>query len=427
MILKGKERGGGAQFGAYLLNGEKNEHVEVHTVSGFMSDNVEEALKEITAMAQGTRCINYMFTVILSPPENEIVETKVFEDAATRIADKLGLQNQPYVLVFHEKDGHRHAHCVWSRIDTEKMVSINLPYYKKKLTALSKELFLEHGWKLPQGFIDRKQRNPLNFTREQWQQAQRMGDDPRTIKAVLKECWSISDSKASFQKALDQRGYYLAKGDQRGYLAVDWRGKHYSLSRWLDLKSKILKERLGRPADFPSVNQVKERIDSKLVEHVHSILGEIKQDYQRRSAPLLVQKTRLRDRHSAERQALADKQAQRRKNETRQRQARMTKGFRGIWDRITGKYASIARQNETDAYEAYTRDKEQSEIIIQSQLRERRKLQQGIKHIHNQRESDIEAIKEKLFSGIPLENNPELYRQFEKTTPHQRNGFDLSM
>lgn len=336
MIIKGKERGNGAQFGPYLMDTKKNEHVEVHKVSGFMSDNMVDALLEVDAVAQGTRCKNYFFSVVLSPPENEIVDTEVFDDAVSRVADKMGLQDQPYVVVFHEIAGRRHAHCVFSRIDTDKMKAINLPYYKNKLMDISKALYLEHGWKLPQGFIESKKRNPLNFTHKEWQQAERLGDNPKAAKMVLRECWAISDDKASFEKALEQRGYYLAKGDRRGFVAVDWRGKVHSLSRRLIQDQNALEDRLGRPANLPSVEDVRNNIDQELVKRVQGVIQEIKQDHQRRLASLLAQKTRLKEYHSAERQTLAEKQKQRWLQETQQRQARLNKGVRGIWDRITG-------------------------------------------------------------------------------------------
>jgi len=101
----------------------------------------------------------------------------------------MGLDNQPRVIVFHEKEGRRHAHCVWSRINAETMTAINLPFYKRKLNEISKEQYLKHDWNMPRGFIDRQYANPLNFTREQWQQAKRTKDDPRMIKQIFRQAW----------------------------------------------------------------------------------------------------------------------------------------------------------------------------------------------------------------------------------------------
>jgi type IV secretory pathway TraG/TraD family ATPase VirD4 len=39
---------------------------------------------------------------------------------------------------------------------------------------VSRELYLEHGWDMPRGMIDHALRNPLSFSREEYQQAKRL-------------------------------------------------------------------------------------------------------------------------------------------------------------------------------------------------------------------------------------------------------------
>ena len=126
MILKAKERGDAGQLARYLLATRGNEHVDLHEVSGFASDDLIGAFLEADAIAKGTRCKNYLFSMSLNPPVGAYVETEVFERAADQIAKKLGLENQPRAIVFHEKDGRRHAHVVWSRIDAGQM-RVNSP------------------------------------------------------------------------------------------------------------------------------------------------------------------------------------------------------------------------------------------------------------------------------------------------------------
>ena len=72
-----------------------------------------------------------------------------FEAAIARVEEKLGLSGQPRVVVFHEKEGRRHVHCVWSRIDAATMTAINLAHTRRKLQDVSRALYLEHGWKMP--------------------------------------------------------------------------------------------------------------------------------------------------------------------------------------------------------------------------------------------------------------------------------------
>jgi len=242
MILEGNQRGGARQLARHLMNTQDNEHVEVHEISGFMSDSVIGAFDEIHAVSRGTKCRQFMFSVSLNPPQGVIAPPEYFEKAIAQIEERTGLSGQPRVIVFHEKEGRRHAHAVWSRIDANEMKAINLPHYKLKLNDISKQLYLEHGWNLPQGFIDKQYRNPLNFTRAEWQQAKRTQDDPRMLKQLFRQVWEQSDNQQSFQAALKDHGFWLARGDRRGFVAVDYKGEVYSLSRWTGVKPKELKQ-----------------------------------------------------------------------------------------------------------------------------------------------------------------------------------------
>jgi len=434
MIIIASQRGGAAKLAAHLLNDRDNDHVELYEISGFMSETLDDALQEVRAQAMGTRCNQYLFSVSLNPPEKERVETDVFEQAISRIEERMGLQDQPRAIVFHEKEGRRHAHCVWSRIDIQEMKAVNLPFYKSKLMEISKEIYLEQGWKLPAGLIERSQSNPLNFTRAQWEQAKRLDDDPRLIKATLKNCWAVSDSKESFQSILEQRGYYLTKGDRRGFVAMDWRGEVFSLSKWLDVKTKELKERLGDSALLPSVEETKANIDRRLVERMQTLTAEIRKHSYTSMEPLLEQKTRMKARHQTERDNLADTQKQRWQQESEDRQARLNKGIRGLWDRLTGQHGQVMDQNEREAWQALLRDRQQRDDLIQRQLEERRALQLNIKNARQDRNQEIDHLKTMMFSTLSPEMKSRLQEQFEqkfhrqnKHPLNQNNDYDLSM
>lgn len=256
MILKGKERGDAAQLGQYLLAMRDNDHVELHEVRGFVSENLIEAFGESDAIASGTRCRNHLFSLSLNPPQKASVPVEAFEQAIARIEEKLGLADQPRAVIFHEKDGRRHAHVVWSRIDAAQMRAINLPHYKVKLRDVSRQLYLEHGWDMPRGLQNPLLRDPLSFTREEWQQARRVGLDPREIKAVFRQAWQASDNGAAFEQALAEHGFRLAKGDRRGVVAVDYRGEVYAVARQAGVKTAEVEARLGNPSMLRSVEEV---------------------------------------------------------------------------------------------------------------------------------------------------------------------------
>lgn len=379
MILKASQRGGASQLAAHLLKVEENEHVEVHEVSGFVSDNLSGALREIQAISQGTRCRQYMFSISLNPPQDESVSVEIFEKALGKIEKQMGLEGQPRVVVFHEKEGRRHAHCVWSRIKSDEMKAINLPYYKMKLQDVSKQLYLENGWNMPKGFIDRKERNPLNFTRPQWQQAIRAKEDPKILKALFQKCWATSDSRKAFAQALEEYGFTLARGDRRGVVAVDFQGEVYSLSRWIGVKAKDLKARLGEPATFSSVEEVKANVSQRLTNALQNYIRETEEQMQEQLQPLFHRKQELNNIHQEERQKLESCQEERWKRETIIRSERLPKGLKGIWYRVTGQYQNVRQQNERESDFCLIRDRDEKQALMDRQLKQRQELQQDVK------------------------------------------------
>ncbi len=277
MILEGNARGNAGTFARHLLNGHDNEHVEVHEVAGFMSEDLTQALHEIEAIARGTKCQKTMFSVSLNPPIGADATNEDFEDAIAKIEASLKLEGQPRAIVFHEKEGRRHAHCVWSRIDVETHKAIQLPYYKMKLMEISRQLYMQHGWDMPNGFKDKSMANPLNMSREEWQQAKRVMDDPVLLKQIFKECWEQSDNKESFEQALREHGLFLARGDKRGFVAVDVDGTPYSLSRWTGVKAKDLTAKLGDQSDLPSIEEVKQTIADLMPEKMRETVAQHKE------------------------------------------------------------------------------------------------------------------------------------------------------
>jgi len=224
MILYASQRGRSAELAAHLLNGDQNDHVTVHEIRGFVAQDLPGALREAYAISRGTRCKQFLFSVSLNPPEYADVPIEAFEVAIEQIELKMGLVDQPRIIVFHEKNGRRHCHAVWSRIDADKLVAVNMAHFKRKLMEISRLLFMKHGWKLPKGMIRAKDKNPFSLTRQEYRQAVRLSEDPKALKAMFKSAWEQSDSKAGFIRALEEHGFLLAKGDRRGYVTIDIKG-----------------------------------------------------------------------------------------------------------------------------------------------------------------------------------------------------------
>jgi hypothetical protein len=64
--------------------------------------------------------------------------------------------------------------------------------FKHKLTQISRELYQEHGWQMPKGLARKGERNPTNFTLEEWQQGKRAQVDPKVVKREIQSAWEHS-------------------------------------------------------------------------------------------------------------------------------------------------------------------------------------------------------------------------------------------
>lgn len=378
MILKASQRSGAKQLGLHLMKTEENEHVEIHEVSGFVSDDLMGAMKEAHALSLGTRCKQFLFSVSLNPPSTESVRIEVFENACDMIEERLGLKGQPRMIVFHEKEGRRHAHAVWSRVDAESMTAKPLPFFKRTLNAIAKELYLENGWKMPDGFRDSKLRDPRSFTLNDWQQAKRVGLDAREVKATINECWAASDNGPAFAKALEERGLFLAQGDRRGHVAVTIEGEVFAIARMVRKKAKEVSARLGDPKVLRSVADTVRHISETVAPHLSGYISEAKRIAANAMKPLNERKLAMKDQHQAERKLLADKQRERHIAEQQERASRVRSGAKGIWDILTGRYSKVRKQNEIKAFFGLQRDRAQRHDLVSAQLKERKGLQSQI-------------------------------------------------
>jgi hypothetical protein len=392
MILKGSQRGGSTQLAAHLLKTHDNEHVEVHELRGFMADDLGSALHEAYAVSRGTRAKQFLFSLSLSPPPQERVSIEAFEAAIDAAEKKLGLEDQPRAVVFHEKDGRRHAHVVWSRIRTQDMKAINLPHFKLKLRDVSRDLYLEHGWRIPRGLVNSRERDPTNYSRAEWEQAKRARHDPRALKAMFQECWAISDGRKAFAQALQARGYYLAQGDRRGHVAMDFRGEVYAVAQWVGLKTKEVRGKLGDEKELPTLNAVKTAIADRMTGMLRGHIADAETARQKQTAALAFHKSQIVDRQRKERADLEAGQRKRWDAEIADRASRLNRGFRGIWDRIIGKHARQIQENERAALDAMRRDRKEKDALIEHHIVERASFHQLAKQSRASHTKEIERL-----------------------------------
>lgn len=425
MILVGNQRGNSKNLALHLLK-EENERVEVHELRGFCSDNLVSALNESYAVSRGTKCKQHLFSLSLNPPKNADASNQDFENAIARVEKKLGLTGQPRAIVFHEKEGRRHCHAVWSRIDTQEMKAIQLSYSKNKLQEISRELYIEHGWKMPRGLADKSHSDPRNFTLAEWQQAKRAGKDAQKTKTQFQDAWAISDGKAAFTHALAERGYKLARGD-RGFVAVDCQGEVYAVSRWTGVKAKQMNARLGALDGLPTVYEAKTQFAQEMQRKMQAFEQQVEREKQEKARQAEAERKKLEVQQQAKREALAHAQRLRQIEEAQERLKRLRKGLRGLLDRITGKRKRTLQRNALEQEEALRRDRAEKERLAKQQHamqdQQRQAQQQTQMRLEKQKQElqqDIQRFQE-LERTAEQETHEEFVRKRKPRNPRQRN------
>ena len=389
MILVGNQRGGARDLALHLMKPE-NERVEVAELRGFVADDLDGAFQESHAISRGTKCKQYLFSMSFSPPKGVEVSDQGFYAAIETAENKLGLTGQPRAVVFHEKRGddgelRRHAHAVWSRINVEEMKAIPLSHSKRKMQDVSRDLYLEHGWKMPKGLAVSGERDPRNFSLAEWQQAKRIGKDPREIKQAFQDSWAISDSKTALEHALKERGYWLCRGDKRGYVAIDVHGEPHNIAKRVGIKTKEVRERIGDMEALPSVADTKREIAVAMQSKMQEFQREVatKEDHEAKESEL--KRNALKERQRGQREAFQEAARLRQQVEERERLSRLRCGLLGFWDRLRGAHKRTLERNAQEAEAAKARDSNKRDQVTAAQLAQRREV---VKERAKQREEN---------------------------------------
>lgn len=279
MILKGSQRAGASDLAGHLLNAFDNEAVELADLRGTVAADLHGAFAEYEATALGTRCTEPLYSLSINPPV-EIYRAQYFA-AIERIERALDLEDQPRAVVFHVKNGREHCHVVWSRIyaEGEQLKAVHMGHDHSRLMDLSCAFFRELGVPLPDGLAMWEAKNPERFTRpgQHYSRAEKIQSEATGItvaerRAAITEAFRGSDSAEAFRAALEERGYTLARGDRRGFVALDHNAEIFSLARQIDgAKAKDVREKLAALTGVPDVQKAKAILKERAQARVDAI------------------------------------------------------------------------------------------------------------------------------------------------------------
>ena len=161
------------------------------------------------------------------------------EEAAHGSVRHLGLENHEYYFVAHNDTDHAHVHIVANLVHPETGLVANVYRDQKKLDRWAQSYEQEHGIKCEN----------RNSKYQAWQEKKRAyseKDRREDYKQKVKAAFKQSDSAKGFEAALGLEGLSLARGNRRGFVVVDERGKIYAFNRLIKDrdKTKAIKERL---------------------------------------------------------------------------------------------------------------------------------------------------------------------------------------
>ena len=249
MIIKGGSRSNRRFFARHLMNENDNDLVRVVGFQGFAHEDVDDAFRDMEAVAKYTRCKNFFYHVSMSPGEDERLSDKQWERAVDTLEKNLGLEGQSRIVFEHEKNGRVHRHCVWSRIDLDSMTARpdSLTYAKHEQSA--REIEKECGLQPVASVLVKDRELPRAERRSRdWEgfRGKQGGMNPDEVKAEITALWQESDSGPAFKAALESHGYQLCKGDRRDFCIIDPAGDEHSLARRISgVKVAEIRERLS--------------------------------------------------------------------------------------------------------------------------------------------------------------------------------------
>jgi len=243
VIVKGGSTSGADRLAKHIARTDTNERMEVKEVRGVAAEDMREAFREMEAVATG--CPNckkpFYHASINTRADERLTDAQRFK-AIDRLEEELGLTGQPRVVVVHEKqdsgkNDREHCHVVWLRVNSDTMRTISDSHNFRRHEIVARELEREFGHARVQGAHmerDGSARPERTPSHKEHQQAERTGIKPGQARAEITALWKATDSGEAFRQALQDKGWILARGDRRDFVAVDRFGGVHSLARRIE-------------------------------------------------------------------------------------------------------------------------------------------------------------------------------------------------
>jgi len=283
----------------------------------------------------------FTFSISWHPEENPDKDHML--KTAQAAVKELGLSEHQILYVSHNDEPQKHVHIIVNRVHPVNGKAATLSKSKERLSRWAHEYEKKHGK------IYCRQREENTRKREQGSRKKKYCDP------VIEQAWKRSDSGKAFAAALNEHGYYLAKGRSR-IVIIDAYGKAHNPVRLLEgVKAKDFKTRV-QDIDLNQLPQA-DRLQKEIKEQNRQAYHESR-NYDWWAAQSL---NETQDRHLDERANLYDQHHRKiektkdelteyyKPDELKAEINRLKKSLENpsIWDRISGKAARDRQTLET--------------------------------------------------------------------------------
>lgn len=115
-----------------------------------------------------------------------------------------------------------------------------------------------------------------------------------------------------------------------------------------------------------------------MTENLKRHIQETKEKASKAAEPYRKKVQSMKEKHQDQRKTLVESQRERWQKEESARVARIPKGFKGIWARITGEHKKLRTINEWETQDCRARDVDEKQNLVTHQLEERNRLRENM-------------------------------------------------
>ncbi len=242
----GRSFKGAWQYYAHDKNAETAERVGFIKTVNLSTDNpkhayqimahtfaLQDTLKTQSGVdKRGRKLQNPVLSLSLSWAPDETPSDEEMYQAGLSVLKELGAENHQAFIVQHTDEPHPHIHIIINRVHPETGRALKTSYSRLTLSKWAERYEREQGKIRCEQRVENNKQRSAEMEKPKAERTRIKHKNP-----VIQRAWDRSDTGKSFQSALREDGYVLARGDKKArdghftYVVVDPDGKAINPTR----------------------------------------------------------------------------------------------------------------------------------------------------------------------------------------------------